>query len=545
MALTVFTDRPTSSTLGSVATLTGGAVTAHGATSDNNTATAVRVASRARIDSQKCKLGFTTPIGFPTGAKVLSVGIRRTVQTTPAGTKPPTCLHWHRSVVPADPSAPTGSAAVPFYDPFQSLLEVTTAAAWTTESLGNRRVTPDGEPWDLTSNLASFFYDLGRDDDETSVLLVAEVFRDITYQQISVVAVTGPVGTVPDTRPTIQWTYASPDSQPQEAFQVAIYNQADTIVGGFVPFVSSPLQQSGWILGEDLQWQCTDDLINGTYVAYVQARAQWDGPGDFPTAVASGTFTRAASGTVPPNAILQSATFDPILNRVVLTMLPSSSSPTTVAYTVQASADGGQSWQTRPSLTLITANGMTPVTRHDRFFDIGVTMKYRVLSYAATTPNAAAAYSNTIDVPTYGNDWWLRHPTNELLDTKIEIAAKDGLEYIRDRVMGTHSVISRNGKTRKVVNYGPVYDDEGKIVFLFNGGQASAAYWDSYDQLDTASVPLFIQRPKDTGKWWAFGPGSSGQPTKVIPLFVPGQPGDYRQRRVETGFTTVDPPGYF
>ncbi|HXJ27203.1 MAG TPA: hypothetical protein VNH17_15940, partial [Streptosporangiaceae bacterium] len=134
---------------------------------------------------------------------------------------------------------------------------------------------------------------------------------------------------------------------------------------------------------------------------------------------------------------------------------------------------------------------------------------------------------------------------NSLLDTKIEIAAKDGLKYTRDRVMGTHAVLSRNGKTNKVVTYGPVFGDEGEIVFLFNGGQPSAAYWDAYDQLDTASVPLFVQRPKDTGKWWAFGPGSSGQQTKVTPLFVPGQPGDYRQRRVETGFTQVDPPPYF
>jgi hypothetical protein len=42
-------------------------------------------------------LGFTTPVGIPAGAKILSVGIRRTVQTIPTGTKPPRCLHWHRS----------------------------------------------------------------------------------------------------------------------------------------------------------------------------------------------------------------------------------------------------------------------------------------------------------------------------------------------------------------------------------------------------------------------------------------------------------------
>lgn len=545
MPLTVFTDRPTSSSLGSVATLTGGAVTAHGATSDNNTATGVRIASTARLDSEVCKLGFTTPVGFPAGAKILSVGIRRTVQTNPSGSTAPTCRHWHRSVVPADPSAPLGSTGTTCRDPFQSVLESTTTATFFTESLGDRSVTPDGEPWDLTTNLASFFYDFGYDGVGTSPLLVLEVFRDITYQQISTVSVGGPSGTISATRPTVTGTYSSPNSVPLEAYQVAVYKQADTLVGGFVPFANTPLQQSGWILGEDIQWQLTDDLVDGTYVVYLQGRAQWDGPGDFPTAVASGTFTRTASGTFPPNAILQSAVFDPATNRVVLTMLPSSSSPTTVAYTVQASRDGGQSWETRPSLTLITATGMTPVVKHDRFFDIGITMKYRVLSYAATAPNAAAAYSTPVSVDTYGNDWWIRHPDNELLDTKIVIAAKNGLEYVRDRVMATHSVMSRNGRVNKVVNYGPRYGDEGKVVFLFNGGEESATYWDSYDQLDSASVPLFFQQPTGTSQWWALGPGSSGQQTKVTPLFVPGSPGAYRQRKVETGFTQVDPPVFF
>lgn len=543
MALTVFTDRPTSSTLGSVATIGGGAGSAHAAVSDNSTATYVQLASQAVIDSQICRLGFTVPGSLPAGAKILSVGIRRQVLPIVTGNPIPQCLHWHRSVVPADPAAPLGSVATPYKDPFQTSYPDSTTGTPFTEPLGDRRTTPDGQPWDLTTNLLTFTYDMGKGDTAGS-LRVYEVYRDITYQQLSTVAVASPSGTVSGTRPTVTGSYASPDSQPLEAFQVAVYKQADTLVGGFVPFGNTPLQQSGWILAEDIQWQLTDDLVDGIYVVYIQGRAQWEGSGDFVTAIASGTFTRTASGTFPPNAILQSATFDLTRNRVVLTMLPSSASPTTVAYTVQASRDGGQSWQTRPSLTLITATGMTPVTRYDRFFDVGVTMQYRVLSYAATTPNAAAAFSNTISVATAGSDWWIRHPGNELLDTKIELTPK-GLKLIRDRVMGTFSVLSRNGRVNKVVVYGPTYGNEGEVEFLFNGGEVSATYWDSYDQLDQASVPLFVQQPNGTSEWWCLGPGSSGRPTKVTPLFVPGNSSAYRQRKVETGFTAVDPPNYF
>lgn len=543
MALPVFTDRPTSSTLGSVATLTGGAVTAHGATSDSSTATAVRIASTARLDSEVCKLGFTTPASLPAGAKILSVGIRRTIQTNPTGSTAPTCRHWHRSVVPADLSAPLGSTGTTYRDPFQTTLDTTATAAWFTESLGDRRVTPDGEPWDLTTNLASFFYDFGYDGVGASPLLVAEVWRDITYQRISTVAVTAPTGTIAGTRPTVAGSYASLDSQPLEAFQVAVYKQADTLVGGFVPFVNTPLQQSGWILGEDIQWQLTDDLVDGTYVVYIQGRAQWAGPGDFLTAVASGAFTRTASGTFPPNAVLQSATFDAATNRVVLTMLPSSSSPTTVAYTVQASRDGGQSWQTRPLLTLIPATGMTPVVKHDRFFDIGVTMQYRVLSYAATTPNAAAAYSNVVSVATSGTDWWVRHPLDELQDTRI-LPSVEGYKPTRPKVMATFSVLSRNGRVNKKVTYGASYGNEGTIELIFNIDEDTLYPWDSYDQLDSANTPLFVQQPDGTSQWWALGPGSSGQDTKVEVVPMPGGSG-YLQRKVTTGFTQVDPPATY
>jgi hypothetical protein len=543
VALPVFTDGPTSSTLGSVATIVGGAGSAHAATSDSNTATAVRIASTARLDSEKCTLGFTTPASIPAGAKILSVGIRRTIQTILTGHTAPTCLHWHRSLVPADPTDPLGSVATPSRDPFQTNLEKTNTTAWFTEELGDRRVTPDGAPWTLTGNLATFFYDFGYDGTGADPLLVAEVFRDITYQRISTVSVVGPTGTISGTRPTVTGSYASLDSQPIEAFQVAVYKQADTLVGGFVPFTSTPLQQSGWILSEDLQWQLTDDLVDGVYVAYIQGRAQWAGPGDFVTAVASGTFTRTASGTVAPNATLSSAVFDATNNRVALTMVPSSTSPTTVAFTVQASRDGGQSWQTRPSLTLIPATGMTPVVKYDRFFDVGVTMQYRVLSYAATTPNAAAAYSNTISVATYGDSWWIRHPQNPLLDTRV-LPSVDGYKVTRPRVMGTHSVISRNGRVNKVVNYGSTYGDEGTVELLFNADEATLYAWNAYDQLDISNMTLFVQQPDGTSQWWALGPGSTGSDTKLELIPMPGSPG-YLQRKLTTGFTETDPPSYF
>src|SRR5262249_3574755 len=154
---------------------------------------------------------------------------------------------------------------------------------------------PGGAPWTVAT-LTGFAYDLGRGDTSTtSPLRVSEVYLDITYQQLSSVTVTGPTGTIPDTQPTVKWVYASPDSQPQEAYQVAVYTLAQTLAVGFTPFTSTPVDGTGgYVLGADQQWTMTADLTDGQYVAYVQAQSTWPGPGSFYTGVASTSWTRRA-----------------------------------------------------------------------------------------------------------------------------------------------------------------------------------------------------------------------------------------------------------
>lgn len=228
-----------------------------------------------------------------------------------------------------------------------------TTATWVEEDLGTYTVGPGGQPWNVTDpttglpgNLTGLAYDLGRGDSSTtSTLRVSEVYVDVSYQQISSVTVTAPTGTIPDTRPTVKWTYSSPDSQPQQAYTVAIYTAAQVAALGFTPFVTVPIQGSGVILGEDLQWTLTADLTDGTYSAYVQAASQWSGSGAFPTAVSSITWTRKAYSTAaaPPSpsaagppvpAVLSSAVFDSVNNRVGLTFQPGN----------QPTISAGSSW---------------------------------------------------------------------------------------------------------------------------------------------------------------------------------------------------------
>lgn len=339
-ALTVTILRPNStSQIGS-----GGGTSAVGGTAaavlaDNLDTTYVQITSLCRLDSQVIRVGFPTPT-IPAGAKVYSVGLRRRIQSVVAGADLPVSNHWFRTIDGPIPVA--GQSVLPRKQFFNSTCPTSpTTATWINENLGTYTTGPGGKPWNvvdpttgLPGNLVGLTYDLGRGDSSTtSVLRVSEVYLDITYQQLSSVAVTAPTGTIPDTLPTVKWTYSSPDSQPQQAFNAAVYTAAQVAAAGFTPFVTVPLQSSGVTLGEDLQWTLNSPLTDGSYSVYVQSYSQWSGPGSFPTAVASTSWIRKAYSTAaaPPSpsasgppvpAVLSSVVFDATNNRVGVTVQP-------------------------------------------------------------------------------------------------------------------------------------------------------------------------------------------------------------------------------
>lgn len=344
--------RPNSTPQAGTGTVTG-AGSASAALSDNSDSSYVSISGLCRLDSQVVRVGFPTPT-IPSGGKVYSVGLRRRIQSVVAGADQPVSNHWFRSVTGAiDIAGQIQSILKQFFN--STCPTSPTTATWVEEDLGVYTVGPGGQPWSVTDpitglpgNLTGLTYDLGRGDTSTtSTLRVSEVYVDVTYQQLSSVTVTGPTGTIPDTRPTVKWTYASPDSQPQQAYNVAIYTAAQVAALGFTPFVTVPLQTSGTTLGEDLSWTLTADLTDGVYSAYVQATSQWSGSGSFPTAIASITWTRKAASAAPsPSisgppipAVLSSAVFDAINNRVGLTFAPGSQ-PTASAVGTAASSGG-------------------------------------------------------------------------------------------------------------------------------------------------------------------------------------------------------------
>jgi hypothetical protein len=565
--LTLSTIRPNStSQLGSGGgTSVVGAASASAALADNVDTSYVQIASLCRLDSQVIRVGFPTPT-IPAGAKVYSVGLRRRILTVVAGADQPVSNHWFRSVDGAIIVA--GQSVAPLKHFFDSTCPTSpTTATWIEENLGTFTTGPGGKAWNVTDpatglpgNLTGFTYDMGRGDASIiSTLQVSAVYLDVTYQQLSSVTVTGPTGTVTSTRPTVTWTYASPDSQPQQAYQVAIYTSAQVASAGFAPFVTAPLQGSGVVLGEDQQWILTSDLVDGGYSAYVQATSQWSGSGSFTTAIASTTWTRAATpASPPPAAVLSTAIFDAANHRVQVTFAPGGSSPATTAFTVQASRDGGVTWllpdgsPSIPSLTYLVANGMTPLVGYDYVAPTNVTSQYRVIAYSGSPLVAATQPSNVLSVTPTGDQHLLKSPSNPLLNTVLPVAApKDsgtGIKITKRRMQGTFQLLS--GTSTQVLPFvisGPTYGDEYEIELIFVAGDSVVpmTLYAAVDQLDNSGETLLWQQPNGTQLWVTTGPGASGTDTTETYNALPGDPTITHWRRRKLILTETTTPAFF
>lgn len=533
--------------------------TMHAALADSSDTTYVRLAARARLDGQVARLRLPTP-SLPAGARVFAVGVRLRVRSVLSSAGQPVLLGWLRSVTGT--VAVAGEIQTPKKLPFDLACPVDAVGGlWEDRDLGQFRVAPGNEAWDVATNLVNLTLDIGRGDDETSNLDIAAVYVDVHYQQVSTVTLTGPTTPNTSTRPVVTASYASPNLTPQQGYRVAIYTQPQTVAPGFVPFVTpaqyisgapgSSADTSWWLLGEDLQWTPPGDLTDGVWVAYWQSTSQWAGAGgDFYTAIASITWTRAAAAaSPPPPAVLQSATFVYADKRIAITFVRGGSSPASTAFTIQRSDDGGLTFPAvAPSLTHIPVTGATPVTVYDRLYTPGVPVTYRVLAYSGSVLVAATAPSNEVTVTPTDDRNMLRHPTNDLLDTVLNIKAPEqgeGIPVLKPRSQAIYYTLGGAGvRQPPLMTWGPRHGSAYDLTLQFDMISAPEL-WDAIEALEDASCPLFLQLSTGEALWVGMGPGATGRDTKDRWDAVPGNPTKVAWLERDVTLSEIQPPLFF
>jgi hypothetical protein len=512
-----------------------GAASAWQALSDNSDSTYVQAVPTCRLPVDVMAVSFGTP-SVPAGAQIYSVGVRRRIQTV-VGYRIQ-CCHWFRCNGPLAAITAIIFGIIRFF--FGSWCPVQPITAWVEEDLPATTTDPNGNAWTLNS-FATLYYEFGKIDQTGTPLRVSEAYLDVVYDQQSTVTVTAPTGTITTTcRPTVQWVYASPDSNPQSAYQVAIYTAAQVGAVGFAPFVSTPEQSTGgWILGEDQQWTLASDIVNGTWYAYVQVQQAWGGAASFVSGVASGSWTQSIAGA--PVATLLDATYDPTNYWVKLDFQPGGSSPTTFAYAVQVSRDLGQTWgPVRGGLFLAATGGVQTV--YDLEAPIGLVSQYRVLAYGMTGSLyfAASGYSSVLSVTRTGTgDFILSDPLNPLLTTVFPIAYQ-GDAVTRRRVQGTFEPISGGLTVNKIVVNGPQYGLEGTFQVIFHKNQP-ADYYAAFLALDGSGHTLRLDYPTGEYHYILFGPGAVGSDESYT-WEMDFNASKVKYRKMTISYTEVDSP---
>lgn len=555
--------RPSATTQVGVVTNTAvGAAGIDAALADASDSSLARFTGPARLDGEVARVTIPAPVLSGTD-RVFSIGIRIRMKSVVEGTNRPLLLLWLRTqfgvVAVAGQTAPVSKTAFDRKAPTDPV-----TASWQDLDLGQFTIAPDDGPWVQAGNLTALSVELGRgggDDDFTQNLDVAALYVDYYYQQASTVTLTAP-SNGSDTQPTAKWVTASTTQAPQQSWRGAVYTQSQTVAGGFVPFVTPAQFTSGsvgasaatsfWQLGEDQQWVLPGDLVDGTYVVYIQATAQWAGAGgDFVTAIASRTWTRTAAPASPPaTAVFDSAAYSYADMQTYLTFHPGGSSPATVAFTVQHNTTGNpEDWAAAsPRLTYVLANGMTPVTVGDRFPLLNAPTQYRIVAYAGSPLVAAASPSSTLTVTPADDRILLKHPTNELLDTAIELEAPKGdptIKRTKRQMMGTFFFSGGpEAQALPMITWGPSYGWEYDLAPVFKMIE-DPDLWAALEQLDEAHCPLFLQFPWSDQSWGGLGPGASGRDTEETVRTVPGNQTKLQLIKRKTLFTQCVSPAVY
>lgn len=229
--------------------------------------------------------------------------------------------------------------------------------------------------------------------------------------------VTANAGATTTLRPTITWTYADGDGDPQTHYQVKVFSAAQYGAGGFDPDTSTATWDSGEVSSELETVRVDVALVNGTtYKAYV--KVAHDG-GDEPYWSAwddSAAWTVAITPCTTPTV---SGIYDSVDGRVELTVA-GAAPPGGVTQTVRVerSTDSGVTWEAVRDWAEAPFDTPYSETVYDYEAPHGdIQYRARALGVNATDDDVSSAWSATNTETVYvEHEWWLKAITEPTLN---------------------------------------------------------------------------------------------------------------------------------
>lgn len=170
-----------------------------------------------------------------------------------------------------------------------------------------------------------------------------EAFFDVALVEQPEVAVSAPTGTITTTnKPLTSWANTlDSDGGAQSRYEVKVYSAAQYGAGGFDPDTSTPTVSSGQLSGAATSWQMTATLPDDTYRAYVRSGQTVNGTAHW----SDWDYEGFVIDVAVPDAPALTVTGLDAHGCVQLDMSEQGSGPSTDAFELQRSLDGGLTWE--------------------------------------------------------------------------------------------------------------------------------------------------------------------------------------------------------
>jgi hypothetical protein len=248
-------------------TISGGSGSVHAALADSSDSTFITRTSTTIPASYETEFGTQT---LTSAEQVTSVNLRARLSVGTSG------LAQFSIGVITDRNGRMVTYGVP-------VTKQNTLALSTVDLAINLTNAPTGAAWTQTllDNLVVKFTDGATVSADRSS--VYELFVDVVTASQPTLTVTAPSGTITDTSfPSVTWTYANTDGDPQAAYEIKIFDATTYSAGTFDPNTSTATVATGIIASSNDGQTLEGDLANSTtYRAYVRVASLINGSNFF------------------------------------------------------------------------------------------------------------------------------------------------------------------------------------------------------------------------------------------------------------------------
>lgn len=283
-------------------TISGGAGSVHAALSDDSDTTYITRTSTTVPASYEAEFGTTS---LSASEKIVYVNLRAKISVGTAG-----IAQLSLGVI-SDRNGRTVSYSVPY-------TKQNTFAMATVDTALKLTASPTGEAWSQTAidNLVVKFTDNATTSGDRSS--VFELYVDVVTTAQPTVTVTAPSGTITDTTfPSVTWTYADTDGDPQSAYEIKVFDSATYGASGFDADTSTPTVETGIVASSNDGQTLEADLADGTtYRAYVRVAQLVNGANYF----SSWAYSQFTIDVDAPATPLLSAFFDSTIGAITVTV---------------------------------------------------------------------------------------------------------------------------------------------------------------------------------------------------------------------------------